>query len=93
MEALLVQFEGEIKRFNLKKKSLQTLFIGGGTPSTIPTKLYKDIFAKLKYFLKNGAEITTEANPNSATKMWLEGMKNIGVNRISLEFKASMPKN
>jgi oxygen-independent coproporphyrinogen-3 oxidase len=28
-------------------------------------------------------EITTEANPNSASKEWLEGMKSLGVNRVS----------
>jgi oxygen-independent coproporphyrinogen-3 oxidase len=33
--------------------------------------------------LKKDAEITTEANPNSATYAWLEGMKKLGVNRIS----------
>ncbi len=31
----------------------------------------------------DNAEITTEANPNSATNDWLKGMKDLGINRIS----------
>ncbi len=34
-------------------------------------------------FLKESAEITTEANPNSATLQWLKDMKTLGVNRVS----------
>jgi oxygen-independent coproporphyrinogen-3 oxidase len=82
-KALLRQFEKEIKRFSLEPNSLETLFIGGGTPSTMPPALYRDIFAELKPFLREDAEITTEANPNSATTKWLEGVKELGVNRIS----------
>jgi len=83
MLALCSQLKHELHRFNAQKNSLDTLFIGGGTPSTIPAHLYKDIFKLLKPYLKNDAEITTEANPNSATKEWISGMRELGVNRIS----------
>ncbi len=83
IKALLVQLEKEIKRFNIKENSLETIFIGGGTPSTIPPKLYKEIFKEIEPLLREDAEITTEANPNSATKSWLEGMRELGVNRVS----------
>lgn len=83
MLSLYQQLIFEIERFNVKEKSIDTLFIGGGTPSTIMPNLYKPIFELLSIYLADGAEITTEANPNSATKEWLLGMKNLGVNRIS----------
>lgn len=83
MEALLVQLEFEITRFHLTPQSLETLFIGGGTPSTISAKLYAPLFAKLRPYLQENAEITIEANPNSATKEWLDGMYTLGANRIS----------
>jgi len=83
MQALCRQLIFELARFKAKKKSIETLFIGGGTPSTINPKLYKPIFALLKPYLQENAEITTEANPNSATKEWLSGMFKLGVNRIS----------
>ena len=83
MEALTVQLEFELKRFHAEQNSIESVFIGGGTPSTIPPKMYENIFKKLGLYLKSDVEITTEANPNSATKEWLEGMFDFGVNRIS----------
>lgn len=83
MEALLVQLDFELEHFCVTPNSIETLFIGGGTPSTIAPKLYKNLFEKLKPYLKKDAEITSEANPNSATKEWLLGMHALGVNRIS----------
>jgi len=83
MKALCTQLSFELERFNTKEKQIKTLFIGGGTPSTVAAKLYKPIFELLKPYLQDDAEITTEANPNSATKKWLEGMKDLGVNRVS----------
>ena len=83
MQALYKQIVFELERFEAKENSIETFFIGGGTPSTVSPELYKPIFKLLKPYLQNDAEITTEANPNSATKEWLEGMKNLGVNRVS----------
>jgi oxygen-independent coproporphyrinogen-3 oxidase len=83
MQALLKQLDFELKRFSVKKRSIETVFIGGGTPSTIEPMLYESIFKSLKPYLQDNIEITSEANPNSATKEWLEGMFALGVNRIS----------
>jgi oxygen-independent coproporphyrinogen-3 oxidase len=84
MNALAVQLETELKRFNVNPTNrIETVFIGGGTPSTVDPKLYAPIFECIAPFLHDGAEITSEANPNSATKEWLEGMKELGINRIS----------
>ncbi len=83
MQALYRQLSFELKRFNTQKKQIKTLFIGGGTPSTVDPELYKPIFKLLEPYLQDDIEITTEANPNSATKEWLKGMKELGVNRVS----------
>ncbi|MEA3228704.1 MAG: radical SAM family heme chaperone HemW [Campylobacterota bacterium] len=83
MEALYTQIEYELKHFKVVEKSIETVFIGGGTPSTIPPKLYEPIFTLLKPYLDDDIEITSEANPNSATYEWLEGVYRLGVNRIS----------
>lgn len=75
----------EICKFIEKNPNLKisTLFIGGGTPSSVNAEFYGEIFEILKSkFIKN-AEITTEANPNSANLKWLLQMRNFGVNRIS----------
>ena len=83
MESLLVQLDFEFERFDVSQNSIETIFIGGGTPSTVPPELYKKLFEKLKPFLQKNIEVTSEANPNSATYEWLEGMYSLGVNRIS----------
>ncbi|MBU0720690.1 radical SAM family heme chaperone HemW [bacterium] len=83
MKALYIQLEFELKRFKAEKNSIETIFIGGGTPSTVSPKLYEPIFKLLKPYLACGSECTSEANPNSATKEWLLGMWNLGINRIS----------
>jgi len=83
IKATTIQLKNELKRFKAKQNSIKTLFIGGGTPSTIEPYMYKEFFETLIPYLEDDAEITTEANPNSASKKWLEGMKNLGVNRMS----------
>ena len=83
MNALQKQLESELQRFDLPVRRVETVFIGGGTPSTVSPELYKPIFRLIQPYLAEDAEITTEANPNSATASWLQGMKELGVNRIS----------
>ncbi len=81
MDAVCKEFEKNIENFTDK---FETLFIGGGTPSTVDFKMYERFFELLRPFLREDAEITAEANPNSASKEWLEGMRALGVNRVSL---------
>lgn len=83
MQALLKQFCFEIQRFDLKPQTLSSVFIGGGTPSCVPVSLYAPLFELISPYLAPDAEITTEANPNSATRAWIAGMQQLGVNRIS----------
>jgi len=83
MQALLKQLEHELECFGAEKGSIQTLFIGGGTPSTVAPELYLPLFEALHPYLAADAEISSEANPNSASPDWLRGMRELGVNRIS----------
>ena len=83
MKALLIQLNYELERFEATKESIDSIFIGGGTPSTITPLLFEPLFQSLNPYLKAHTEITSEANPHSATHDWLKGMKALGVNRIS----------
>ncbi len=83
MQALYRQLVLELQRFSVQHGQIETLFIGGGTPSTVAPELYRPVFDLLGPYLRKDAEITTEANPNSATEIWLKGMKELGVNRVS----------
>ena len=83
MASLYLQIEFELKRFKAKENSITSIFIGGGTPSTVEPRLYEKIFTLLKPYYKEGIEITTEANPNSASTQWLKGMHDLGCTRVS----------
>lgn len=82
MKALHIQLKHDLEKYH-KDKKLKTVFIGGGTPSCINAQEYKEIFQTLQKYIQDDTEITTEANPNSASKEWLETMYNFGVNRVS----------
>ena len=84
MNALKIQLRNDIENYIIKdNKKIETVFIGGGTPSTIKAFEYEEIFEIIKPHLEKDAEITTEANPNSASYEWLESMNKLGVNRVS----------
>ncbi|MBQ3310657.1 radical SAM family heme chaperone HemW [bacterium] len=67
---------------NYKKNPLNTVYFGGGTPSVLPVEHVKKIFNK--FILNDNAEITFELNPENATKEYLEGLFDIGINRLSI---------
>ena len=84
MNALKKQLRNNLDNYVIKdNKKIETVFIGGGTPSTIKAFEYEEIFEMIKPHLEEFAEITTEANPNSASYEWLENMNKLGVNRVS----------
>lgn len=66
-----------------KLKNIKSIFFGGGTPSAVDASFYEQIMEILLPLCVKNAEITFEANPNSATLNWLEKIKNLGANRIS----------
>jgi len=80
MDALIIQLEDGLINNN---KKVETIFIGGGTPSTIKASQYKRIMEIVKPYLIDNCEITIEANPNSASKEWLKEIREIGINRVS----------
>lgn len=92
MQALEKQLIYELEHFHVQPQSIETIFIGGGTPSTVAPELYAPLFQRLQPYLQPHAEITSEANPNSATPVWLQGMYDLGVNRISFGVQSFNPE-
>lgn len=64
---------------------VQSIYIGGGTPSSVDEKFIQGLLKDIKnnYSVDKDAEITIECNPSSTTKNKLEVYKQAGVNRIS----------
>ncbi|MCL2632732.1 MAG: radical SAM family heme chaperone HemW [Coriobacteriia bacterium] len=67
-------------------KQIQTVYIGGGTPSFIGASRLKQVFLALQESLDLAAvdEFTVECNPDSVTESMLELFTGFGVNRVSL---------
>ena len=67
-------------------RKLQTIFIGGGTPSLFSARAIDELLSGLRARLQiePGAEITLEANPGTAEAGHFRGYRDAGVNRLSL---------
>ena len=70
----------------LKKKEIETIYIGGGTPSYINSKYIKTLLSKIfsSYKISEDAEVTIELNPDDITKEKILELKDIGINRLSI---------
>lgn len=82
-------FENLKKEIKLYQKNMDvkvdSIYIGGGTPTYVDYKYIGEIVDLLKKFdLSQVKEFTIEANPNSLTLEKLKVYKNFGINRISL---------
>ncbi len=62
-----------------------TVFFGGGTPSLLSPDEMTRIVERLRglYPIADDAEITMECNPGALTEGWLQGYRDLGVNRLS----------
>lgn len=65
---------------------LNTLYFGGGTPSTYPNELLVELFDTLKkvFIITNETEVTIEVNPGTVQEGQLEVWKSLGINRLSI---------
>src|SRR5690606_8503170 len=65
---------------------LDTLYVGGGTPTTLEAGQLARLFGALRqrFPLAPQAEITVEANPGTLTLEKLAALREAGVNRLSL---------
>lgn len=65
---------------------VNTIFIGGGTPSLILSKDMEIIIAQLRqvFNIKKNAEITIEMNPGTVSLDKLKNYKSMGINRLSI---------
>ncbi|MGW8193562.1 MAG: radical SAM family heme chaperone HemW [Desulforhopalus sp.] len=71
---------------NNKEVKLDTLFVGGGTPTCLPGVLLCELLEHCftLFEVKAGAEVSVEANPGTVDREYLEKLRNKGVNRLSL---------
>jgi oxygen-independent coproporphyrinogen III oxidase len=65
--------------------SVDTLYFGGGTPTTLSIDQISRLVetCRKKFEIDPGAEVTIEANPGSVTGDYLEKLRALGINRLS----------
>jgi oxygen-independent coproporphyrinogen-3 oxidase len=66
--------------------TLDTLFLGGGTPSLLDAPQMAAVLGRIgaRFRLEPGTEVTVECNPDDVTRERLAGYRRAGVNRVSL---------
>lgn len=72
-------------KYYVDGKTVQTIYIGGGTPSALPLPLWKKLLTTLGELVNVTSlrEVTVECNPESTDEALLNLLKEGGVNRIS----------
>ena len=75
-----------LRKNYIKCTRVRTMYLGGGTPSLLPTDLLRELFSAVNqhFTLEEDAEVTIEANPDDVSKEWLRGLEGTPVNRISM---------
>ncbi|MCI8957391.1 MAG: radical SAM family heme chaperone HemW [Eubacterium sp.] len=83
--------EIELSREKMKDYLVDTVFIGGGTPSILNGKLIENIMKTLREnsTISEDAEITIECNPGTVTREKLQSYRNAGINRISFGLQSA----
>jgi putative oxygen-independent coproporphyrinogen III oxidase len=72
---------------------IDTVFVGGGTPTLLPGADLARLLAGIRdrFGLAPGAEVTTEANPDSVTPASLAALAAAGFTRVSIGMQSAVP--
>ena len=79
----------QIQKVSSQQNSVNTLYIGGGTPSVLPLSVLGDVVKALSEVGVSGpfSEFTVEVNPEDIVEKgpeYVEGLLRLGVNRVSM---------
>ncbi len=72
-------------------RPVETVFVGGGTPTLLPAADLGRMLAAIRdeFGLADGAEVTTEANPESVDPRYLAELREAGFNRVSFGMQSA----
>ena len=78
--------ELEIRKDYLEGEDIETIYLGGGTPSQLTHEELDAIFTYIykTYRVNPDAEITLEANPDDLTSEYVAMLRQLPINRISM---------
>jgi putative oxygen-independent coproporphyrinogen III oxidase len=74
--------------------AVKTVFFGGGTPTTLAARDLVRVLdgIRTRFGLTHGAEVTTEANPDSVTSTSLATLAAGGFTRVSIGMQSAVPE-
>ncbi len=87
IEAVLRGIEAELTQWGASGLPgvVETVYLGGGTPTVIVGGAVRLVRAALEEFpVRAGAEVTVEANPDSVTPALMEALAAVGATRVSV---------
>jgi len=72
--------------------AVDTVFFGGGTPSLLPSQHLAAVLREIDelFGIRRGAEVTTEANPESVARGYLSRLREAGFTRLSLGMQSAV---
>lgn len=75
----------------LKGRILDTIYIGGGTPSFVRESYIGELMKEVRrcFIVRKNAEITIECNPGSLTEEKLDCYRRAGINRLSIGLQSA----
>ncbi|WP_373843861.1 radical SAM protein, partial [Bacteroides heparinolyticus] len=78
--------ELRLRKDYLKGEPVETVYLGGGTPSQLAEEDFRQIFETIEsvYGLESTHEITLEANPDDLTEKYAAMLHSLPFNRISI---------
>ncbi len=78
--------EIELQKNYLEGEEIETIYLGGGTPSLLSLAELDSILSKLRdhFKISRDAEMTLEANPDDITSEKASGWRLAGINRLSI---------
>lgn len=84
---------GVIESSGLPPRPVETVFFGGGTPTLLPAEDLASVLRRIDdlWGLAPGAEVTTEANPDSVTPESLRVLAEAGFTRVSFGMQSAVP--
>lgn len=72
-----------------KNSRYDTIYIGGGTPTSLEDSLFEELLKSLSPLRKEKCEWSVESNPECLSDAKLELLKKYGVNRLSIGIQSS----
>ena len=87
----LSSLKRELESLAIEEK-LETIYVGGGTPSSLSLELLSDLLLVLRPLLGEGYEFSVEMNPEDLKEDKLEILRRYGVNRLSVGIESSVPR-